>query len=426
VGRAAFAAPGGADAAKGLALAKKGDCVRAVPLLEQAELTRHKPSTAYALAGCYVAEGDLLKAADMYHAVAGEKASRAWRRDDANAHAQAVKKAKEIDARIPTLRFEPDGDYEDIVVEIDGKVAKDTSTPRQMVADTKVSIVARAKGMKTLRDSFVLHEGERRAFVLRFEPLARKGGGVVAEGDKADDDKKDDADKDKPSEDPTKRPKWIALRYRGVILPKFIENIFVDGGREMFVPGVGVALGIPAGSVDVVTSLTYMNFSLSDTPFKGPSAPDTEWEIDRSTLQALLVEVDLTWSIPLDSAKDWNVRLGGGLGVGWAFAGELYRNQAYPVNGKPGDPYTYLKCQGPNNPRGTYRYCNSLDKDAKFYNGYADPSWFSGGLKPTIYPWAVVPEVGLSWRFTPRAAAELTTGFSLTGFLLSGGVKLYL
>ncbi len=414
----AVAAPGDAEAAKGLAAAKRGDCVKAVPLLEQAELARHKPSTAVALAGCYVAEGELIKASDLYHTVADDKPSRAWKRDDVAAQKSAAKKAQDVDARIPTLRFETAAPYEDLEVSVNGKPVSDLEHAKQVTSDTKVHVTATAKGKKPLADDIVLAERERRIYSIRLEPKGKGKGGPAVAGGPAE-----EPSGDKPPEDKTERPIWVGMRFRGVILPKFVQRLFVDGGRELVGPGFGGFVSIPVGSVDVIPSLSYVDYGLGDTPFKGKNAPDTEWEIDSSTLKALLLEVDLAWSIPLDDEKKWNVRLGGGVGLGWAFAGDLFRTQAFPKNLKPGDPYTYEKCKGPNDPLGSFRYCNTLDKDAKFYNGYKDADWFHGGLRPTIYPWITLPEVGISWRFVPHFAAEASFGLAITGFVFGAGVK---
>ena len=64
---------------------------------------------------------------------------------------------------------------------------------------------------------------------------------------------------------------------------------------------------------------------------------------------------------------------------------------------QPGDPYTYLKCKGPNLPRGSFAYCNTLDKDANHYR-YKEPDWFHGGKRPALYPWLALPKLGFSWK----------------------------
>jgi len=93
------------------------------------------------------------------------------------------------------------------------------------------------------------------------------------------------------------------------------------------------------------------------------------------------------------------------------------------TSGKPGDPSTYLPCQGPNNPRGTFAYCNALDKDATHYPGYTEPDWFHGGIRPSLFPWLVLPQLGFSFRPSANVAIDLDTGVSISGILTSLGVR---
>ena len=409
-GAVAFAAPGASagpgdgQAVKGLSAAKRGDCVKAAPLLEEAELARHRPSTAVPLADCYVALGDLLHAAELYHVVIPEKPARFWGRADYNAQKSAGKKAEELDARIPTVRFEPDDEeYEDLQIEVGGQLLADPDIPKQVQADVSIPIVMRAKGYREQTDKLLFNERERRTVRVHLEPLvpkAPRAGAAAA-----------------PSST------WLGVRYRGVVIPKFVMSAFAEGGRSLAVPGGGITLTVPTASVDVIISLGYLSYRMANAPFKPKGTPDTEWELISSDLQAITASVDLMWSIPLDARKAWTFRVGGGIGAGWTFLGDMTRTQAYPANGKAGDPYTYLPCKGPNNPKGTFRYCNTLDKDAARYPGYTEPNWFNNGIRPLIFPWLVLPEIGLTWKPTPRVAIDLETGISISGLLTSLGVR---
>src|SRR4029077_18260416 len=133
------------------------------------------------------------------------------------------------------------------------------------------------------------------------------------------------------------------------------------------------------------------------TPFKAHGTPDTEWEIDEANLHSLALAVEVTYGVPIDKAGIATFRFGAGIGLGWMFAGDLIRTKAYPPDLVPGDPYTYKKCVGPDNPSGTFRYCNSLDKDKNRY-GQPDKPWGEGGARPIIYPWVALPELSLSFR----------------------------
>jgi hypothetical protein len=48
---------------------RRRDCDKAIRYLEEAERLRHRPSWAVALADCYAARGDLLRASKMYRKV---------------------------------------------------------------------------------------------------------------------------------------------------------------------------------------------------------------------------------------------------------------------------------------------------------------------------------------------------------------------
>src|SRR5262249_40878459 len=142
-----------------------------------------------------------------------------------------------------------------------------------------------------------------------------------------------------------------------------------------------------------------------------------------STLQALTATVDLMWSFPLDAAKTVKFRVGGGVGFGWMFLGDMGRVQSYPQNGMPGDPSTYLKCRGPNNPIGTFRYCNALDQPAAPCPGYSAPGWVPGGLPPPLSPWLGLPQFGAPFLPSRVAAVDVETGVSLSGIRTSVGFR---
>ncbi len=67
-------------------------------------------------------------------------------------------------------------------------------------------------------------------------------------------------------------------------------------------------------------------------------------------------------------------------------------------------------------PAGTYRYCNALDKDKTRY-GEVDKGWGDGGARPIIYPWIALPEVGLSFWPDDRWAIDVDLGLTISGFM---------
>jgi len=408
----ALGAPGDAEGKKGLAAAKRGDCVAAVPLLEDAELARHRPATAVALADCYVSLGDLLRAAELFHAVADEQPLKSWSRADRDAARKAPDKAREVDERIPTLRLRIAEAYPELEVEIDGRPVTDLDTPMQLPPDLSVAVTVRASGRKEHRQKVVLGEGERRVVAVRLEPK----GSPVVEGP-------DTAETPRPARTEKAPKNWIGGRFRGITVPQFVMNFFGDGGTTVFAPGGVFTFTTATSDADVVIGLGYASYRMGATPYKPKGTPPTEWEILESDLMALYATVDLIWSVPLDDAGRWSFRFGGGVGVGWTFAGDLYRTQAYLPDGAPDDPSALVKCEGPNDPSGTYEYCNQLDKDFDHYDGFAEPSWFSGGARPLVFPWLAFPLVGLSYRASRTVVLDLEAGVSLTGILGSAGIR---
>ncbi len=390
-------------AAKGMGLARKGDCVAATPLLEEAELARHRPVVASALAGCYVSLGELLKAHELYTAIAEEEPGRSWTADDKRAAAAAAGRARELDARIPTLTLSFQESFEDLDVLINGKSWTDPLEPKRVAPDTTVEIEAQAKGTEVFVTKLVLVEGERKVLDVR---LVRKAKVLAPK-----------------SSGPTKPTTWLGARFRGFLMPKALVNTVFDGGATLFAPGGGLTLETKAGDATIVFSAAYANYRATEMPIKPLRTPDTDYEIVESDLQALFATVDILWNKELDSAGKWFGRLGFGVGVGWMFYGGLYRTQAYPTKTSGDDPYLYAKCNGPNNPSGSFRYCNQLDSDAKHYPGYTEPSWFEGGYLPTVFPFFAFPELGISWHPAPNVAIDLEVAATVSGIMMGLGFR---
>ncbi len=374
----------------------------ATPLLEESELARHRPVVASVLAGCYVKLGELLKASDLYHAIAEEEPARGWTYMDRSAAKDAKKKAIEVDARIPTITLSIAESYDDLDVLINGKSWVDPLEPKKVAPDTTVEIEAQAKGTDVFTTKLVLAEGEKRVLELKL--------------------------KRKPRPPPPKRSEaapttWLGARFRGYLMPKFVVNAVYDGGATLFAPGGGVTVETRAGDAVFVFSAAYASYGVPEMPIKKIGAPDTDYEIVDSDLMALFATMDVLYNKPLDDAGHWSFRIGVSVGVGWMFLGNLRRTQAYPTKQSGDDPYLYARCKGPNNPSGTFRYCNQLDADATHYPGYTEPSWFEGGKLPTVFPFLAVPLLGLSWTPSPHVGIDLEAAPSLSGLMMGLGFR---
>lgn len=401
--------PLGKVAKQGLSLAKSGDCVAAAVALEQAESEDHRPVTAAALAGCHVALGELMLAHEIYAALATESASASWSFEDRASAADAKKKALALDARLPKVVLEIQPKDAQLDVRADGRKVELPLAPIRVSPDEKVEIEVRAEGFATERLTVVLNEGQQKTLTVVLKPTGAAKNPSLPD--------------DPPEADGPKLPShWLGVRFRGLVVPQFVMNIVGEGGTSTYWPGVGLTYTERLGTVDIEPSLTFTSYALGTTPFKPNGVPDTEWELVESDLWGATAALDIMYRVLLDSTGTVEFRIGGGFGIGLAFTGDLYRWQSFPKDGKPGDPATYEKCKGPNDPAGTFRYCNQLDKDVNRF-GQPDAYWNDGGARPLVYPWLSLPQAAFAFRPTPGIAIDLEVGLTLNGLLTGTGVR---
>ncbi len=398
------------SAKEGVKLARSGDCVAAVPLLEKAETEDHRPVTAAALAGCQLSLGELVLAHEMFDALSRESASPAWSKEDKAAFEQAKLKVDELEPRIPRVILSVKPAAAVIEVRAGGRKANEPREPIRVPPDEKIDIKITAEGFEPWTLSVVLAEGESKNVAVELVPLPGARLPDVAPKPPP------------PAPRSTIPPHWLGVRMRGLLLPQFVMNIVGEGGTTAYFPGVGVTYTERLETVDIEPSITFTHYGVGLTPFKPNDTPDTEWELFESTLWGMTAALDILYRVPFDDAGRVEMRIGGGVGLGWAFTGELFRWQSYPADGQPGDPATYEKCSGPNDPAGTFRYCNQLDKDAERF-GQPDKSWHDGGGRPIVYPWLSLPQIAFAFRPADEVAIDLELGLTLNGLLAGTGVR---
>ncbi len=402
-------------ASEGLALAKSGDCVAAVAVLEQAEAEEHRPVTAYALADCHVALGEILLAHEIFSALAKEDPKGAKSTDDKKALERAAAAASELDGRIPRLTIVLSPRVENPEFRVAGRKADVVDGKVLMPPDEKVDVEVRASGYQPATTSILLHEGETKSIQITLTPV----GGTTDPNNSQNGNGQPKPEAAAP--DPLPKH-WFGVRFRGLVIPQFAMNLVGEGGTTTYWPGAAITYSNRSDIVDVEPSILFTSYGLSTTPFKPHDTPDTEWELIESDLWGVTAIVDILYRIKLDADSKVELRIGGGFGIGWAFTGDLYRWQSYPEDGQPGDPSTYQKCNGPNDPAGTFRYCNQLDKDKERF-GNPDFNWFQGGARPVVYPWLSLPQISLAIRPIPELAIDIEFGLTLNGFLTGLGLR---
>jgi opacity protein-like surface antigen len=226
-------------------------------------------------------------------------------------------------------------------------------------------------------------------------------------------------------EDPLKRYYFLGVRFRDIVVPQFMINLFAAGGTTGNVFLVGPELSMRKDSTEIDISLAYADYGYGPAMFKGKNDPDESYEMITSTLKLGYLTFDLLYDVPIDKKGMFSFLIGGGVGVAFV-AGDLYRVQAYPTGGgaaDPSDAKKWAKCSGPGD--GVGAYCSNPTNDHYSVNGkdYSEKSWADGGSKPLIFPWISLPQ--LSFRFKPikQLQTRADVGFSVSGFFfgLSAG-----
>jgi hypothetical protein len=212
---------------------------------------------------------------------------------------------------------------------------------------------------------------------------------------------------DSPYEKPDTTYYFVGARYRGIIVPKFMMNLFGDGGTTVYVDNIGAEAAIRKNDFEYLFGLSFADYGMEPTPFKASSDGEFAWEIVESEIKVLYATVDFLWSSKFSDQWALNFGVGAGFGIVW---GDLKRTQAFRDGS--GD---YLPCAGEGNPVGDY--CGD---DNNHYGGYTEPSWADGGSKPIIFPW-LAPLLGVRFKPHRHFAARLDAGFGITGFFVGLG-----
>jgi hypothetical protein len=200
---------------------------------------------------------------------------------------------------------------------------------------------------------------------------------------------------------------FVGARYRLILVPKFMMNLFGDGGTTVAVHSFGPEFVVRKDGFEYDFALTYAGYGMDPTPFKSKSDGEDAWELVESNLKVIYATVDFLWSYEFSPQVALNY--GGGGGIGLVF-GSLYRQQAYrDLTG------TYRPCIAPGNPPGIY--CGN---DNDHYGDYEEPSWGGGGSKPVIFPWLAV-QTGLRYKASPKFVGRFDLGFGLSGFFFGIG-----
>lgn len=198
----------------------------------------------------------------------------------------------------------------------------------------------------------------------------------------------------------------IGLRYRGMVAPKFLINMFgVDGGRSVWLNGFGGEVGGYFGNggngFTLMGGVWHMGYGLEETPFKGRNDDNSAWEIVESQLGVTYITVDTMLDRRIVDKLSFQV--GGSFGLG-IVSGDLFRNEAYVDNVNPDLPAekdwpNLSKCAGPASP-------NPVECPGDGEYGKAD-FW-------PVYPW-VNFQMGLRYQPIDEFVGRLDIGLGSSG-----------
>ena len=204
---------------------------------------------------------------------------------------------------------------------------------------------------------------------------------------------------------------FVGLRYRGIIVPQFMINMFGEGGDGVYVNAFGPEFSIRRDNFEYNFSIWYADYGMDPTTFKAKDDPIDAWEIVESDLKVIYLTADFLWSTDLN--PQFAINYGMGAGIGFVF-GDLYRQQATPPGGNPNvPPEDWVACPGPNQAI----YCGD---DNDHYGDYTEDSWASGGSKPILFPWFAL-QTGLRYKPHKNFVTRLDLGFGTSGFFFGLG-----
>jgi hypothetical protein len=222
-----------------------------------------------------------------------------------------------------------------------------------------------------------------------------------------------------PVELPGKTYLFVGARYRAIIVPKFMVNLFGDGGKTVVAHGFGPEFAIRKNAFEYNLSIWYAGYGMDPTAFKAKDDGAAAWELVESNLKSIFITSDFLWSQDFSPEFSLNYGLAGGFGI---IFGDLHRVQAKPgsANFNDNTGEGFVRCNQkfdtqPFNP--TTLYC---DDSNEHYGDYTEKSWTDGGSKPILFPWFVL-QTGLRYKPHRNFAARLDAGFGTSGFFLGVG-----
>jgi len=203
------------------------------------------------------------------------------------------------------------------------------------------------------------------------------------------------------------RVRSLGLRFRYVAIPKFIVNLFADGGATIDGFHYGVEYATGTSDFHVVFAAMYGGYSMDPTFIKAKGEIIEGWERAEIDLNTVHLTSSFLWSSAFTQKEPgFRVLYGAEVGLGFVF-GDIFHTQVMPAdpNSKLDPTQTpWVPCPGV----GAHPYCGD---ENDHFGDYSEPSWFNGGAKPVFLPWLSF-NTGLAY-ISPKFGARLDAGYNL-------------
>lgn len=224
-----------------------------------------------------------------------------------------------------------------------------------------------------------------------------------------------------PAEDENVDYFFLGAFYRHVMIPGFIQQLFVDGGIDADNPGTGLTFNWRKNNFNVIASV-WWNQANGSGYFRAVGDPRTDTEHIQAHMGVVFVNAEFLWSFPI---TDWFAfELGFDLGVGFIYGG-VTRTEAYESSPGADD---WQPCTGPGQ-AGTGAYCEPpapepcWDNNGGHYQ-CTEPNWTTGGGDvPIVIPWVAAPHVALRFKPIRQLQIRVDGGYGLYNFFVGASAS---
>jgi hypothetical protein len=222
-----------------------------------------------------------------------------------------------------------------------------------------------------------------------------------------------------PFEDPHEGYYFIGLMYREIVVPKFMQGLFVDGGTTVANPGFGAQFEYRKDAFSIIGSLWWQDFAFNG-PFREAGDAVTNTEMIDSSWSMVAGSASFLWSTAFNDMFAIEYGVDVGLGV---VLGNGVRTEAYSTDGDR----TFHPCTRALDPDPAY--CGAptsgttdLDGQNGEHYGVTARKWSDGGSVPNVIPWLGLPHIGLRIKPIHQLQIRIDGGF-FAGFWFGGSLS---